>query len=72
MNRWLVIFSSHPEPPADMTFVDVRARNFLEAIVRARREQPPPHGWSLVSAYAWPMGCEGVDEATRKIAGARR
>ena len=68
MTRYLVIFLSHPEPPADATFVDVRARNVLEAVRDARKASPPQHPWTLAIAYSWPMGCSDVDEATRKLA----
>ena len=67
--RWLVMFFSHPEPPADMTFVDVRAPSSLAAIVAAREEQPLAHGWSLARAVRWPIGAADVDEAVARLTG---
>lgn len=63
MKRWLVIFSSHPEPPSDSTVVEVRASTQIQAIAIAKRTTPPAHPWSSVSAIPWPKGCPSVDEA---------
>ena len=71
MKRYLVIFSSHPTPPADATAVDVRARSELEAIRNAKRAARIPHPWAHVSALPWPRGCPGVDEALRVSVAAR-
>lgn len=54
--RYLVIFSSHPEPPADATAVDVRAESELRAIAKAKRETQIHHPWTRVSAVPWPRG----------------
>ena len=65
MKRWLVIFSSHPSPPADATAVDVCEQDELRAIAKARRAAPPHHPWAIATATPWPKGCPNVDEAVR-------
>lgn len=65
--RWLVIFASHPRPPADATAVDVRATSELRAIHAAKKIAPLLHPWKYVSAIPWPQGCPGVDEAVLSI-----
>lgn len=74
--RWLVVFKSHTEPPADTTFADVTAPSMLAAIRMAQTECPPPHPWCIVSAWPWPKGCEGAEEAaemlTRRSAARRK
>lgn len=71
MKRWLVIFSSHPTPPADTTVVEVRDTTELRAIAKAKRLAPPHHPWSSVTAIPWPKGCPGVDEAAARLASQR-
>ena len=67
MKRWLVIFSSHPEPPADATAVDVRADGELAAIARAKQTTELHHPWSCVRAVPWPRGLS-IDEVAAALA----
>ena len=67
LKRYLVIFSSHPVPPADATAVDVRAAGELSAIAKAKRVVELHHPWSRVVAVPWPRGLS-IDEATATLA----
>ena len=67
MTRFLVIFSSHPTPPVDMTVVDVTASCVLSALLTAKREVRVQHAWVFARAIPWPIGCRDVDEATKKV-----
>jgi hypothetical protein len=67
MKRWLVIFTSEAlNDLSDATYVSVHAATTLEAIVRARREQPIPHPWSTAKAIPWPRGARTVEGAMRR------
>lgn len=57
MDRWIAIFKSHAEGPADEHFVAVAAaRGPLEAIHRAAELAPPPRAWVVARAVRWPRG----------------
>lgn len=68
MKRWLVIFATgapdSPEP-IDATFVDVMAKNALTATLKARKECPPPHEWTVSLAYEWADRFDSADDAAR-------
>ena len=68
MERYLVIFSSHPEPPSDATAVEILAESRISAIARARREVEIPHPWTFARAIPWPPGCPDVDVALARLA----
>lgn len=67
LKRWVVIFSSHPSPPADATAVDVRAESELAAIAKAKATTELHHPWSGVRAVPWPRGLS-IDEVAAKLA----
>lgn len=69
MTRFLVIFRSHHEGPADEHFVDVRAPHGLGAIAMALKEKPPMHPWVIVRAVEWPKGCTKIDQAAQLLTG---
>lgn len=70
MRRFLVIFRSHAEGPADVTYVDVEATSPLWAIAWARRYAEPMHGWTLVEAKPWPARVRTLDGAIRRVGNA--
>jgi len=72
MKRWLVVFRSHHDEPADIHHVESEGRNAFEAILTAKRVRPPLHPWVLVRVYHWPQGCRGVVEAAEKLTGTKR
>lgn len=68
MKTWIVIFSSHAEPPADATFAKVIAKSPLAAMAKARSESELQHPWTFAWAYPWPRGCRDEAEAATKVA----
>lgn len=68
MTRWIVVFRSHVEAPADVHYVGIEAPSALRAVRDAQREAPPPDGWVLVEAVAWPAGVDDIDEAIAVVA----
>ena len=73
MKRFLVLFSSHPTGPADMTFVDVDASCTLSALCAAKRGTKLQHLWSFAQAVPWPHGTVDVEHAMKKaVANQRR
>lgn len=68
MSRWIVVFRSHVEAPADVHYVDVEASTSLRAIRAAQREESPLDGWVLVEAIAWPPGVDDINEAIAIVA----
>lgn len=69
MNRFLIVFRSHHEEPADIHVVDAWASSSLAAIHKAIRNKPPLHDWVLVRAYNWPKTLRGgVVEAAEQLA----
>lgn len=73
MERYLVVFRSHPEGEvSDITAVDVYANSVLEAIRNAIEIKPPYHEWCSAQAWVWPNGCSGVVEATERLTAIRR
>ena len=72
MQRFLVVFRSHLEGPADVHYVGVTASSQLGAIAKAKREMPPLHPWVFAMATHWPRGCVGIDDAVKRHATATR
>lgn len=71
--RYLVIFRSHHEEPADIHYVDVRdAGSPLHAIVEAKVNAPPSHPWVVVRSIRWPHKFNSVDEIVQKATGTFR
>lgn len=68
MNRFLVVFRSHLEGPADVHCVDVWHTSNLGAIAKAKREAPPLHPWVFAEAKVWPKGCASIGAAAKKAA----
>jgi hypothetical protein len=69
VKRFLVIFSSHPTPPADTTVVDVSAECAMSAMLIAKREAGIHHVWTFAQAVPWPRGCSDVDAAAERVCG---
>lgn len=68
MPRWIVVFRSHVEAPADVHYVDVAASNALSAVREAQLREPPLHEWVLAEAIEWPAGVEDLNEAVGVVA----
>ncbi len=72
MNRYIVVFRSHHEGPADITSVEAWGASGLAAVLSAKREVQIFHPWVVARAYAWPKGCADIEAAAKKIAGSKR
>lgn len=72
MTRYLIVFRSHHEEPADIHCVDAVASSPLLAIRDAVKSHPPLHSWVVARAWPWPKGCAGVVEAAEKLTGTSR
>ena len=67
VKRFLVLFRSHPSPPADETVVDVTARCALSAVLKAKREIRLQHEWTFARVIPGPRKCLDVDAAARLV-----
>jgi hypothetical protein len=70
VRRFLVIFRSHAEGPADEHYVDVEAGSGLAAVAKARQLSPPPHGWAIAEAKPWPARTRTLNAAVKLVSSA--
>jgi len=70
LQRFLVIFRSHAEGPADEHYVDVQAPTGLGAVALARRLSPPPHDWAVAEAKSWPARTRTLNAAIKLVSNA--
>lgn len=70
LQRFLVLFRSHAEGPADVHYVDIQAPSPLCAIAVARLASPPPHDWVFAEAKSWPARTRTLNGAIKLVSNA--